>query len=397
MNRNSVDILDLLSALNANKRLIFGGTLLICLLAAGISFLLPKEYRGDVQLLPPKEEKKGFGFADLLSALPIPSLRLGEKGTPADIFVAILESSTVQRRMVEDFGLMQVYEVDYMTDALEILESKTEVGKSEEGTIIISVLDHDPKRSMDMANHYVTLLDATNQHLTRREAQERYEFIQKLKQTEEAKLENAMQRLQEFQAEHNAISIQDQAKAVIRAGADYQMTATQLLITRNSLLLSGFSPTHPQVQKVEQEFLLWQEALAFLRDGDELDKGDSPLGKKIADKLDLEENLFLPLRKIPEMAQEYAVVEKDVLVQAALIKLLLEQEAEALIEANNTTTTVQVLDKATLPEKKARPRRFLIVFVAGVLSLFATVAFVIGRQYVSELRTRWENEYTREA
>ena len=326
-----------------------------------------------------------------------PPCGLGEKGTPADIFVAILESSTVQRRMVEDFGLMQVYEVDYMTDALEILESKTEVGKSEEGTIIISVLDHDPKRSMDMANHYVTLLDATNQHLTRREAQERYEFIQKLKQTEEAKLENAMQRLQEFQAEHNAISIQDQAKAVIRAGADYQMTATQLLITRNSLLLSGFSPTHPQVQKVEQEFLLWQEALAFLRDGDELDKGDSPLGKKIADKLDLEENLFLPLRKIPEMAQEYAVVEKDVLVQAALIKLLLEQEAEALIEANNTTTTVQVLDKATLPEKKARPRRFLIVFVAGVLSLFATVAFVIGRQYVNELRTRWENEYTREA
>ena len=206
-----------------------------------------------------------------------------------------------------------------------------------------------------------------------------------------------MHRLQEFQAEHNAISIQDQAKAVIRAGADYQMTATQLLITRNSLLLSGFSPTHPQVQKVEQEFLLWQEALAFLRDGDELDRGDSPLGKKIADKLDLEENLFLPLRKIPEMAQEYAVVEKDVLVQAALIKLLLEQEAEALIEANNTTTTVQVLDKATLPEKKARPRRFLIVFVAGVLSLFATVAFVIGRQYVSELKTRWENEYAREA
>ena len=396
MNSNSVDILDLLAALNANKRLIFGGTVLICLLATGISFMLPKEYRGDVQLLPPKEEKKGFGFADLLSALPIPSLRLGEKGTPADIFVAILESSTLQRRMVGDFDLMQIYEVDYMANALEILESKTEVGKSEEGTIIISVLDRDPKRSMDMANHYVTLLDATNQHLTRTEAQERYEFIQKLKQTEEAKLEQAMQRLQEFQAEHNAISIEDQAKAVIQAGADYQMTATQLLITRNSLLLSGFSPTHPQVQKVEQEFLLWQEALAFLRDGDEIG-GKSPLGEKIADKLELEENLFLPLRMIPEMAQEYAVVEKDVLVQAALIKLLLEQEAEALIEANNTTTTVQVLDKATLPEKKARPRRFLIVFVASILSLFATVSFVIGGQYVGGLKKRWESDYRKKA
>lgn len=396
MNRNTIDILDLLAALNADKRLILGGTLLICLLATGISFLLPKEYEGEVQLLPPKEQKKGFGFADLLSALPIPSLRLGEKGTPADIYVAILTSPTVRRRMAEDFDLMQLYDVDYMTDAIEILESKTEVNKSEEGTIIVTVLDRDPQRSMDIANHYVELLDATNQHLTRREAQERYEFIQKLKQTEEAKLENAMRRLQEFQAEHNAISIEDQAKAVIRAGADYQMTATQLLITRNSLLLSGFSPSHPEVQKIEREFLLWQEALAFLRDGGELG-GKSQLGEKIADKLKLEENLFLPLRKIPEMAQEYAVVEKDVLVQAALIKLLLEQEAEALIEANNTTTTVQVLDKATLPEKKARPRRFLIVFVAGVLSLFGTVSFVIGGQYVRGLKTRWENEYRREA
>ena len=396
MNRNTIDILDLLAALNADKRLILGGTLLICLLATGISFLLPKEYEGEVQLLPPKEQKKGFGFADLLSALPIPSLRLGEKGTPADIYVAILTSPTVRRRMAEDFDLMQLYDVDYMTDAIEILESKTEVNKSEEGTIIVTVLDRDPQRSMDIANHYVELLDATNQHLTRREAQERYEFIQKLKQTEEAKLENAMRRLQEFQAEHNAISIEDQAKAVIRAGADYQMTATQLLITRNSLLLSGFSPSHPEVQKIEREFLLWQEALAFLRDGGELG-GKSQLGEKIADKLKLEENLFLPLRKIPEMAQEYAVVEKDVLVQAALIKLLLEQEAEALIEANNTTTTVQVLDKATLPEKKARPRRFLIVFVAGVLSLFGTVSFVIGGQYMRGLKTRWENEYRREA
>lgn len=396
MNRNTIDILDLLAALNADKRLILGGTLLICLLATGISFLLPKEYEGEVQLLPPKEQKKGFGFADLLSALPIPSLRLGEKGTPADIYVAILTSPTVRRRMAEDFDLMQLYDVDYMTDAIEILETKTEVNKSEEGTIIVTVLDRDPQRSMDIANHYVELLDATNQHLTRREAQERYEFIQKLKQTEEAKLENAMRRLQEFQAEHNAISIEDQAKAVIRAGADYQMTATQLLITRNSLLLSGFSPSHPEVQKIEREFLLWQEALAFLRDGGELG-GKSQLGEKIADQLKLEENLFLPLRKIPEMAQEYAVVEKDVLVQAALIKLLLEQEAEALIEANNTTTTVQVLDKATLPEKKARPRRFLIVFVAGVLSLFGTVSFVIGGQYVRGLKTRWENEYRREA
>jgi uncharacterized protein involved in exopolysaccharide biosynthesis len=77
------------------------------------------------------------------------------------------------------------------------------------------------------------------------------------------------------------------------------------------------------------------------------------------------------------------------------MKLLLEQKAEALIEASNKTKTVQVLDDATVPEKPSRPRRFLIVFVAGVLSLFSSVAYVLGAVYVRALRDRWQAEYGR--
>jgi len=386
-----VDILDLLAALNAGKRLIIGGTLILCVLAGALSFLLPKEYQAQVQLLPPKEQKQGFGFADLLSELPIPALRLGEKGTPADIFVAILKSPTMRRRMVLDFDLMRLYEVEGMEDAIEILEKKTMVGKSEEGTIIIAVLDRDPQRAADMTNHYIVLLDSTNKSLSQTAARERYEFILDLKGSEEVKLEEAMDRLQEFQAEHNAISIQDQAKAVILAAAEMQMVTMELEITRQGLLASGFSSTHPQVQKIEQEFMLRQQALAFLRDGMNSEKQD--IRQRITQQLQLEENLFLPLREIPQVAQDYANIEKDVLVQAALLKLLLEQEAESLIEATNTTSTVQVLDPATVPEKKARPRRFLIVFVTGVLSIFAATFYVMGRVYVRTLQVRWRAAY----
>ena len=84
MEKKEVDILDLFSALHAARGLIVGGTLLVCALAGALSFLIPKEYEATAQLLPPKEQKQGFGFSDLLSALPIPTLRLGEKGTPAD-------------------------------------------------------------------------------------------------------------------------------------------------------------------------------------------------------------------------------------------------------------------------------------------------------------------------
>ena len=387
MEKKEVDFVDLLVALDAGKKLIIVGTLCVCILAAGLSFLLPNEYEAVVQLLPPKEQKQGLGFSDLLSALPIPSLRLGEKGTPADIYVAILKSPTIRRQMVKDFDLMAVYEAEKTVDALEALKGNTEVGKSEEGTIMIRVWDQEPKRAADMANHYVTLLDSTNRSLTRTSATERLDFINDLSERERGKLEDVMDRLQQFQADHNAISIEDQAKVVIKAAAEMQMTTMELNIARNSLLATGFSETHPEVMRFDQEILQRQQALALLRDG------TTPTGiqpkRKTGPLLSFEENLFLPLKRIPEVAQEYANIETDVVVQGALMKLLLQQKAEALIEGSNTTSTVQVLDAATVPEKKAKPRRSLIVLMAGILSLFACSAYVLGSAYLQHLKQRW--------
>lgn len=383
MNDKQVDVLTLLEALNAGKRLILGGTFALCLLAAGVSLLLPNEYEAQVQLLPPKENKEGFGFADLLSSLPIPSLRLGEKGTPADIFIATLKSETMRRQMVEHFHLVQLYEVDTMTEALETLKQQTIIGKSEEGTILISVFDQSPQRAADMANYYLTLLDDTNRRLSHESAQDRYDFIDGLLASESNKLDGFMGVLKDFQANNNAISLEDQARAVIRAAAEMQMATMELEISRKSLLASGFSTDHPEVQKLDQERLLRQQALVLLRDGPSSESSTGTLS------LHLDENLFLPLRAIPQVAQEYAKIEKDVLVQTALMKMLLQQKAEALIEASNTTSTVQALDPASVPEKKAKPQRSLIVFVTAILGLFATSCYVLGAGYVRLLQDRW--------
>ncbi|MEE2658372.1 MAG: Wzz/FepE/Etk N-terminal domain-containing protein [Candidatus Latescibacterota bacterium] len=390
---NRVDLLDLIAALAAGRRLIIVGTIVVSLAAGTFSFLLSDEYEGLVQLLPPKEQRQGFGFADLLSELPIPSLRLGEKGTPADIYVAILKSPTLRRRMVNHFDLMSVYETDSMEEAIDGLDAVTEIGKSEQGTIMISVLDHDAKRAADLANQYVVFLDSTNLSLSQTAARNRFDFVSKLEAREDAKLKDHMTELQVFQEEHNAISLEDQARASIRAAADMQMAAMELVIKRLSLMQSGFSPNHPEVKRLQKEALMRQEALAFLRDGAEQQAAGARERGRLMDGLFLEENLFLPLREIPEVAQEYANIQKGVLVQSALMKLLLQQKAESLIEASNTTSTVQILDAAEPPEKPARPRRLLIVFVAAILSAFASVVYVLASTYVSVLRDRWNAEY----
>ena len=389
--KKDVDVLDLLSALYGGKRLIGGGTLAICVLAGALSLMVPEEFEATLQILPPKEQKQGFGFSDLLSALPIPTLRLGEKGTPADIFIATLKSQATRREMVEKFGLLGRYGAETMTDAIEILAEKTTVDKTEDGTILISVLDTDPQTAADMANHYIVILDITNKRISQITASERLDFIRLLLSEEDRKLENKMEELEEFQSEHNAISIADQARAVINAAAEMQTDAMELEIIRQGFILSGLDAGHDKVKKLEREILLRQEAMTILRDGPEAEGAVDLEGKTL--QLEIEENLFLPLTDIPGVAQEYAKLEKDVLVQKALLQLLLQQEAEALIEAKNTTSTVQVLDPAVPPELKARPQRILIVFIAGVLSLFASICYTLGSVYVRAIRTRWTAEH----
>ena len=389
--KKDVDVLDLLSALYGGKRLIGGGTLAICVLAGALSLLVPEEFEATLQILPPKEQKQGFGFSDLLSALPIPTLRLGEKGTPADIFIATLKSQATRREMVEKFGLLGRYGAETMTDAIEILAEKTTVDKTEDGTILISVLDTDPQTAADMANHYIVILDITNKRISQITASERLDFIRLLLSDEDRKLENKMEELEVFQSEHNAISIADQARAVINAAAEMQTDAMELEIIRQGFMLSGLDAGHDKVKKLEREILLRQEAMTILRDGPEAEGAVDLEGKTL--QLEIEENLFLPLTDIPGVAQEYAKLEKDVLVQKALLQLLLQQEAEALIEAKNTTSTVQVLDPAVPPELKARPQRILIVFIAGVLSLFASICYTLGSVYVRAIRTRWTAEH----
>jgi uncharacterized protein involved in exopolysaccharide biosynthesis len=389
--KKEIDIIDLLTALHAGRWLILGGTLAICVLAGGLSFLLPKEYEATVQILPPREKKESFGFSSMLSSLPIPALRLGERGTPADISLATIKSVTTRRRMIEKFGLMQRYESRTLTDALETLADKTTAAMTEEGMLGVSVLDKDPQMAADMANYYIVLLDSTNMRFSHKTAFERLDFIRGVLQEEDKRLDDKMKLLEEFQSEHNAISIDDQARAVILTATSMNTAVMELEIERLRLIQSGLGPNHDKVKQLEREILLRQGALAFLNDG--LTPTDNSMLENKSLQLELDENLFLPLKQIPSVAQEYANLEKDVLVQTSLLLVLLQQEAQTLIEAKDATSTVQILDPATPPEIKAKPQRVLIVFLAGLLSLIASVSYVLGAVYMRELQQRWRERH----
>jgi len=105
------------------------------------------------------------------------------------------------------------------------------------------------------------------------------------------------------------------------------------------------------------------------------------------------ESLFLPLSQIPSMAMAYARLEMDVMVKASLKEFLLEQLLQTTIEESNRTSTVQVVDWAVPPEMKTKPKRTMIVTIAGVLSLFLSFIYVSVRYYFAALKAEGGEDY----
>jgi len=372
MNDKSKDmnVLDLLYILAKGWKIIAINLVVITSLAVVISLILPKWYEATATILPPKEQKKGFGFSELLSSLPIPSLRLGEKGSPADIFIGILKSDRVANKIVDKFDLEKVYKVRTREEAIRMLRKNTDIGKTDEGLIRVTVLDRDPKRCADIANAYIAFLDSVNQEISRSTAGERKKFIEKQLAVTRDELKRAQKAMIEFQQEHNAISVPIQAEAVMSLAA--QLEIEKLDLQRKLLnLKSSVGPAHPQVRDMEDRIRILEKQMEALRNG-----RSSGFGSE----------LFMPLKDLPEVALEYARLERDVLVQGTIEEILLQQLAESSIEENNTTSTVQILDRALPPQRKAKPNRRLIVFISAALSLVLGIFAVLGIEYFNSLK-----------
>lgn len=83
----------------------------------------------------------------------------------------------------------------------------------------------------------------------------------------------------------------------------------------------------------------------------------------------------MSLSELSVVALEYARLLKDVKVQEAIYEIMTQQYEQAKLMEVKDTPTVQVLDRASPPEKKSTPKRMRIVIL---VSFFCLILGVIG-------------------
>ncbi len=377
---DEINLLELLLVIVQHKKMIFLTCLVTFIVTCGITLLMPNIYTSTARILPPKDSKGGLssmlgGMSDLAALAGIST-----GGGSGELYIGMLKSRTVSDAIIDRFNLMEHYEWETRTGAYSNLATKAKftLGK-DDGILSVSFEDEDPKLAADIANAYIDELQKLNVKINLNNAGRERVFLENrldLVRNDLAKAEDA---LKEFQEKNKAIRIDAQASAIIEAIASLKGELASKEVELG-VLLSSQTEQNPQV-------IALREGIAQIKDQiSRLER--SPDGKKVSD------DIFMATSDVPELGVQYARLLRNFKVQETLYELLTKQYEVAKISEAKNMSTIQVLDDASPPDRKSKPKRALIVilatFCAGFLSLIVAFVRGFGGNLQGQDRQLWE-------
>ncbi len=369
MERKDINILDYLFLLYKGRKFIILNFMVLTVAAVIASLLMAKTYKATTILMPPREVKKGFGFAEQLAS-QVTTLRLGTQGSPTDIYVGILKSTVVQVTLIDKFNLVKWYGVPNRDLAQIKLKRSTDVSITKEGLIRIEYEDKTPEQAAAICNMYVTVLDSVNQSINQRASRERADFIEQMLNENDMALKQAELELKRFQFETKAVSPYQQQRVALSVSAELEMDIMQKENELKELRAKSFTDDNPLVIELLKKIQFREEQLSEMRFG-------GPRSGR--------ETLFVPLQEAPRLTIEYEKLSRRVSALGMLEQLLRNQYEESRIEQVNTTSTVSILDRARPPIRHAKPKRSLVVLVTAAASFFFSIITIITIEYINRI------------
>jgi uncharacterized protein involved in exopolysaccharide biosynthesis len=346
---DSLSLLDLAIPLVEHWKLWILGSLTIGLLALGAAFLATPIYTARTSFLPPQQQQSGMASA--LASLGSLAGLAGAAGaikSPADQYVALMQSVSATDRLIEQFNLMQVYESKYRFEARRELEQNTRIaiGKKD-GLISVEVDDESPQRAAEMANAYVEELRRMTSTLAVSEAQQRRVFFEKELKDARDQLEKAQQALQASGFNVGALRAEPRAAAESYARLKAEITAAEV---RTQVLRGSLADSTPEVQRQLAQLSALRGQLARLEQA-----SDSNVG--------------------PDYLSKY----REFKYRETLFELFARQYEIARVDESREGALIQVVDLAIPPEYKSKPKRLVIAVAATLLSLLLLGIFILAR------------------
>ncbi|HEY4381136.1 MAG TPA: Wzz/FepE/Etk N-terminal domain-containing protein [Acidobacteriaceae bacterium] len=371
----TIDLYDILILLVRRRRMIGVATSVALLVGLALCLLLKPYFTATAVILPPQQATSS---AALLGQQLGSLANLGATGSvlalksPGDLYVGILGSRTIADAIISQFHLENVYKQKKEEDTRSALKNHTVLESGKDGLIYISVTDNDPRRASDIANGYVDQLYARNSELAISDAAQRRVFFEGQLDAEKKSLAAAEDDLRATEQKTGMIQVTGQAQAIIQSIAQLRAQIASREVELQALKVSS-TEQNSDVIRLQEEIMTMRAQLAKLENSQ---KQVEPSGE-----------LAESAGSVPQGSLEFARKYREVQYHETLYGLLTRQYEAARIDEAKSAPVIQIVDHAVPPDRKAGPKRALILamcllvgLVGACLWAFLAHSFVSTRE-----------------
>jgi uncharacterized protein involved in exopolysaccharide biosynthesis len=326
-NQKVFDAFDLITFAWEKKKMLIALTTVAAIAAIVISLLMPNRFKSTVVLFPAASVSISKNLVET-SSISMDSrdiLSFG-KEEDAERLLQILHSNQIKDHVVKKYDLMNHYEIDMnpknfpYTKLDNKYKGNIKFRRTEFMSIEITVFDEDPKYAAEIANDISAYIDSTIHTMQQERAQEALKIVEK----------------------------------------EYMFCQSEINVLSDS------------IQKIRQLGIVDYESQAVALNqayADALAKGNSSAAANINSKMNI----------LSRYGGIYVELSKKIESEISRLGQLKDKYAAAKVNAEQSLPQIFIVDKATVSERKAEPKRSIIVIVSTIsaFALFLLLLLII--------------------
>lgn len=379
LQEDEIDLFELLAVLKKYWKLIVVFPIVIAILVAGYSLLMPNYYKAQGTIFVHSSSGGSGMLASLMGSLPIGGLMGGlGGGGGANYLTCFLQSATMSDYIIKTFGiatnpaiigdkLPDPDEPIIYDDILKMMEKIVSVDNdAKTGLITISAETMNATTSAEIVAAYIDRLGKFSMGPQK----EKRIFIEKQLALVGKELEVTENEYKNFQDKYKMFALDKQTAAAIDKMAlleTQRVTSNISLEMQQSLLKSSGNVAElvkMEAQKVAEE----AKTEAIKKEIGEMEK---------------------ELATLPDVSMEFLRLQRNLKVKEKVYAVLIEQYEMAKITEAEEGSQFEVIDQPRIPERKSKPKRAIMVILAG---LSAGVLAVFAAFLMEFLKRRKEQE-----
>ncbi|MFH1050073.1 MAG: hypothetical protein V1779_03970 [bacterium] len=340
--------------------------IIVILATAGavvLSLNMPNWYSASINAVPSKTQGSLFDnmMGGISSALKeFGMTKLGGAGSAdAYDFIVLMQSRTVKDSLIDKFNLAKEYDIPdtQRTNIYNELENNMEVNFEKEGNYTVSIFSKNKYKAVDMVYYFIKVVNSLAQRVSREDASMNRRFLENRIVQTDSVVKTIADSLTIYSRKNFLISVEEQAKASSIAYADLKSE----LIKRETI----YEMYKNRMGDNDAKTKMMAELVESLKN--KLNQAKEQPG--FAGNFSLENATGVGIEYMRLLA-EFETFTK---VKSILLPML----EEAKLEESKQTQSLIIVDPPRLADKKAKPKRSLIVIGFAFGTFILCTIFII--------------------